>query len=105
MEAFGASEDVIEQQAAAEAEAALLAVHEDNVQTVLAFVALATQWRVSAVGVGNLVYLGLDYAAIPAVLSLLGVARRERAEVFAGLQLMERVALPLRNERKDRGDV
>ena len=47
-----------------------------------------TQWRVGMSGA-----TGLDYAAVPVVMRLVGVKASERAEVFAGLQIMEQTAL------------
>lgn len=73
-------------------------VHADNVEVVEAFAALGTQWRVVA-GFGGAFWQGLDYAAIPATLDLMGVPAERRGEVFAGLRLMEAAALPLRNSR------
>lgn len=101
MEAFGASPDAIDEQCATEAKDALFDVHEDNVDTVLAFSALATQWRVT-VGMSAIVYLGLDYSAItPLFLRSLGIARAQHADVFEGLRVMEVAALPLRNAKRE----
>lgn len=53
------------------------------------FVCLSTQWRMSPTGH----LIGLDYAAIPAVLELLDLPRAERAELFSDLRVMEHAAL------------
>nr|WP_275760839.1 DUF1799 domain-containing protein [Ralstonia pseudosolanacearum] len=63
-------------------------VWPDNAATVAVFAHLGTQWRVGARGP-----LGLDYTAIPVVLELLAVPADERAEVFAGIRIMEHAAL------------
>lgn len=53
--------------------------------------AMATQWR-EVVG-DRIVRRGLDYAALPAVLELMGVARKRRSAVFEGVRIMEQAAL------------
>ncbi|MBH3360442.1 DUF1799 domain-containing protein [Pseudomonas putida] len=52
------------------------------------FEALGTQWRVASGGP-----YGLDYNAIPAAASMLGIRRRELTEVFQDLRIMEHEAL------------
>lgn len=100
MEAFGAAPNIIAEQTTIEARASACHVHRDNVETVVAFCSLSTQWRM-AVGLAS-VYLGLDYAAIPAVLDrLLCVPHEKQQDVFLGLQVMERAALPFLNKRAD----
>jgi hypothetical protein len=59
---------------------------------------MATQWRTSFGG-----YIGLDYAALPAVLDLVGIPRRERAAVFADLRIMEDAALEVIREQSEKG--
>ena len=58
-------------------------VWPENWPSVLAFSALATQWRVGPDGTRY----GLDYGAIPTVFDALGVS--DRADVFDGLRVME----------------
>lgn len=53
------------------------------------FVAMSTQWRMAPMGG----MIGLDYGAIPPVLTLLAVPRRAWADVFADLRVMEAEAL------------
>lgn len=65
----------------------------ENWDTLLLFLALATQWRIG--GMGG--FLGLDYSAVESTLRLMGLWRR-RAELFSGLQVMERAALPVLNK-------
>lgn len=50
------------------------------------FESLSTQWRVGMAGP-----TGLDYAALPAVMDLLGID--DRAAVFDDLRILERAAL------------
>ena len=78
-------------------------IHADNWTLLGVFLALQTQWRV-AVGFGGTVYLGIDYAAIPAVLLMLGIPRTKHAETFAAVRLMESAALNVRNRAKEVGD-
>lgn len=54
------------------------------------FSALQTQWRVGMAGP-----TGLDYAVLPVVMDLQGIAPAERAECFAGVQEMESEALKI----------
>jgi hypothetical protein len=61
-------------------------VYPDNWQTVSIFCDMSTQWRVGANGA-----TGLDYAALPAVMSIRKV--KDRADVFDCLRVMERAAL------------
>jgi hypothetical protein len=63
-------------------------VWPDNAQSVATFMALSTQWRMGARSP-----VGLDYAAIPAVLRLRGIPRAEHAQLFADIQVMESAAL------------
>lgn len=71
-------------------------IHEDNWDTVLLFLDCATQWRV-AIGMGGALWLGLDYAAVAALMQMRGLARARRAALLADLQIMERAALAVLN--------
>lgn len=94
----------IELQVAAEAALNDFDVYAENMATVGCFVALQTQWRVIA-GFGGAVYQGLDYAAVtPLLLRNCGVKRKDEADVFAGLQIMEAAALPVLNAPKEKAD-
>lgn len=73
----------------------------DNWPTLQLFLTLQTQWRVHF-GVNVAVYSGLDHAAAWAAINGL-VPRKERAETYAGLTIMERAALPLLNARNKEG--
>lgn len=61
------------------------------------FCDLATQWRVAA-GF-DLVYLGLDYAAVEAAMRMRGIKRRDRARLFDKLRVMELAARQELNAR------
>ncbi|WP_405126784.1 DUF1799 domain-containing protein [Ralstonia pseudosolanacearum] len=65
-----------------------LGIWPENAITVEVFAHLGTQWRVGARGP-----VGLDYAAIPVVLMLLGVPPHKHADVLAGIRIMEHAAL------------
>ena len=67
---------------------AILEVWPENWAALEVFGAMQTQWRVGMSGP-----TGLDYAALPAVLDLLGIT--ERADCFAGVQIMESEALDI----------
>jgi hypothetical protein len=60
---------------------------------------MATQWQISA-GMGGAVYHGLNYTALPVVEQRLGVKKRQRADTFARVRVMEAVA---RQELNNRG--
>ncbi len=63
-------------------------VYPDNWPVVRLFSDMSTQWRVGMSGL-----VGLDYAALPAVMDLRGVDIADRAELFDGLRIMEEAAL------------
>lgn len=69
-------------------------IDPDNWQTVQAFLACSTQWVYA--GMGGIV--GLNYPGVKAVLDLT-IKPKHRAEIFAGIQLMERAALTILNEK------
>jgi len=64
-----------------------VAVWPENWAAITVFAAMQTQWTVGPSG-----WIGLRYEALPVVLDLLGMAG-ERAELFAGLRVMEREVL------------
>ena len=70
-------------------------VWPDNLKAVNVFIGMDTQWRVGMSGA-----TGLDYAALPVVMRLVGVSPAERAEVFAGVQTMEQAALEFMRNKK-----
>lgn len=63
----------------------------ENWQAWEVFAAMATQWRVS-VGMSGAIHHGLDYAALPVVEQRVGVKKRQRADTFARLRVMESAA-------------
>ncbi|ABE50953.1 DUF1799 domain-containing protein [Methylobacillus flagellatus] len=75
-------------------------VWPEHWETVEVFMATVSQWRVVA-GLGSLTYLGLDYQALPAVLKLMGIKKKNHQRIFWGLQEMERAARPLLNATKE----
>lgn len=72
----------------------------ENLKIVEVFVALGSQWNV-AVGLGGVLYLGLDYTAVRHAMELMGIDRSEWPEIFNGLRVMESAARPVLNN-KDR---
>jgi hypothetical protein len=68
-------------------------VWPDNWLSVVAFERMATQWRVHTGGP-----YGLDYAALPAVLQMVGIKRKQWPEVFDDIRVMESAALAKLNE-------
>lgn len=69
-------------------------IYPDNVQTVSLFIDMLTQWRVGVNGA-----TGFDYKALPVVFKMRGVKKKNREEVFNGLQVMERAALKVMREK------
>lgn len=71
-----------------------IGVWPENWPVIVAFVAVATQWRVVWLGGlegGTLMRTGLDYAGVRAALDMLGL--KATPDLFGGLQVMEKAAL------------
>lgn len=68
-----------------------VAVWPENWTAWEVFSAMATQWQVS-VGMGGAVYHGLNYAVLPVVENRLEVKKRQRADTFARLRVLEGIA-------------
>lgn len=68
-----------------------------NGPAVRAWLAVETQWRVVA-GLGGIVWLGLDYAAVDVVLRRLPIDGAD--QVFADLMIMETEALEVFRESR-----
>lgn len=81
---------------AAPEEEAFEEVAECNWQSLLAFLACDTQWRVG-VGFGAMVWIGLDYSACDVVFRRRGFAD----PLFEDLRVMEEAALPVLNSGDD----
>jgi hypothetical protein len=100
MAAAGAPPDVIERTLARESEAEndLLEIWPEHWNTVTVFLALSTQWKreIPAMS-GTMIWRGMDYAAIEPVIRLMGFWS-ERAEIFGGLQIMEKAAINVLNK-------
>ena len=96
---FGVDPEIGRQWAGDDREPEEFAVWPDNWETSQLFLAMDTQWRVVQGGSGARI-MGIDYAAAWAVINGL-VARKGRPEVFAGLVMMERAALPLLNTKSE----
>ncbi len=58
---------------------------------------MQTQWRSGMAGPS-----GLDYAALPAVFDLHSIRKKRRADVFAGLRVMECETLGIWADRRER---
>ena len=67
-----------------------------NVAALNLYRRLHTQWRVGPGGA-----TGLDYAAIPVVLRLIGVPRQEWSDLFEALQVCESEALAVFSEQSE----
>ena len=70
-------------------------VDPENWQAVMLFCQCATQWKYGAMGG----VMGLDYPGVKTVLDLT-VEKSKRAELFSALQVMERAAMVIMNEKQ-----
>ena len=70
-------------------------VYPDNWPTFLVMEAMGTQWRVGMAG-----RTGLDYSVIPAVMSLIGIPKKTRSQIFRDIRVMEDEALLVMSESK-----
>jgi hypothetical protein len=75
-------------------------VWPENVQAVELFSLVASQWRAVA-GFAGARFLGLDYAAIEAVMRMRNVRTKERGRLFDDLRVMEGAALAELNRKRD----
>lgn len=73
---------------------AIVWIYADAAQAVELFGAMGTQWRM---GFGGPV--GLDYAALPAVMDMHGIQTDDRRPIFDDIRVMERAALEVMHER------
>lgn len=73
-------------------------IWEENMDSAGLFFALATQWRVVS-GRAGLMFLGLDYAAVRALISLeFKPSAKKARRLMRDLMDMEAAALPVLNE-------
>jgi len=101
---MGAPEEYVAQ--LEQADDARFEVWADNWDTVLAFLAVATQWRIAANGGGlepvRHYWIGLDYAGVAAGLAGHGIAGTP--DLWAGLRVMEAAARNALNGIEDADD-
>ncbi|MBP6772716.1 MAG: DUF1799 domain-containing protein [Gemmatimonadaceae bacterium] len=76
-----------------------LAVWPENWRAVEVFVLLASQWRV-VVSAASTHWQGLRYEAVESVMRLACVPRKERADVFRQLRVMEIAARDVLNAKR-----
>lgn len=62
------------------------------------FLRCGTRWQL-AMGMGSAAYTGLDYAGVEALMNGHGIKRKHRPELWDALQVMEAVALEIKNKR------
>jgi hypothetical protein len=67
----------------------------ENLHSVNAFIAMATQWRVGMAGA-----TGFDYGVLPSVFRLLGIPHKEWADTFECLRVMESEAMNVMQEAR-----
>lgn len=71
-------------------------VYPDNWTAFRVMEAMGTQWRTGMAGA-----TGLDYGAVPAVMSLIGVSKKNRDQVFHDIRVMEAEALAVMSEARE----
>lgn len=76
----------------------ILRVHPENWKAFEIFDACHTQWRL-VVGMGGVVYQGLDYSSVTAVIQAFSV--KDHRKIFNQIRALEAGALSVLNERKD----
>lgn len=64
------------------------------------FMALGTQWKSTAAGMGASMRTGLDYSALEPVVRSLGIVYPLEPQVFSDLRLMEAEALSVWSKRR-----
>lgn len=75
-------------------------VWEVNWEILRVFLSAQTQWRKEYAGMsGHPVWHGLRYGEIETLIRLMGL-QSKALEIFEGVQLMERTALPILNKPK-----
>jgi hypothetical protein len=72
-------------------------VADCNWDSLMAFLACDTQWRVSGVGMAGLVWIGLDYTACDIVFR----RRSFPDDLWDDVRIMEEAALPILNSGDD----
>lgn len=87
-----------EEKMKAHATVANFEVWQENWDSFSLFVGAETQWTVG-VGMAGVLWVGLDYDRLETVMRLRGIPRRERSRLFADVQIMERAALPVLNDK------
>lgn len=63
-------------------------VWPDNIRAVNVFIAMSTQWRTGMNGA-----TGMDYSALPEVMRMTSIPRRDWSEIFESIRVMEDAAL------------
>lgn len=81
----------------AENEATEFDIWPENQQTVTVFTRACTQWNSLIAPSGAVLVRGLNYAALPALLTACNIPAPLHSDVLTGVQVMEMAALPLLN--------
>ena len=77
-----------------------LEIYPENEQVWALWRAVAGQWRVVSAGMTGLVWMGIDYLQLEFVMRMHRIPPDEQPAAFDLIQLMEREAVPLLNDRK-----
>ncbi|WP_293006869.1 DUF1799 domain-containing protein [Nitrosomonas sp.] len=71
-------------------------VWEENWESVTLFLAMNTQWIISA----DVGYVGINYVALESSMKMSGTKKKKRAVIFDDVRLMESIALEVLRDRK-----
>lgn len=98
MVAMGAPSEVIEQARGSAQQSRDLEIFEDNVPAVAVFQRMHTQWRTR--GMDGAI-MGMDYAPLPFVMRMCGIAANQRQAVFEDIVIMEIETLKVIREKQE----
>jgi len=102
MAAFGLASEIEGVPVQAEDDIERFEVWPENAQIVEVFMALHSQWDIVA-NEGRLIRTGINYSRLETVLKLKrGIKRKDWADIFDGIRVMELEALTVMAEKRSR---
>ncbi|MBY0474219.1 MAG: DUF1799 domain-containing protein [Nitrosomonas sp.] len=72
-------------------------VWEENWESVMLFLAMGTQWTVSATGHA----IGINYVSLESAMKLANIKKKKRASLFIDVRIMESAALDVYREKQN----
>lgn len=76
-------------------------VFEDNWQSFIFFAGLKTQWQVTAIPMGGILYMGIPSPSIESEMNIKRIPNKQRLELLYDIRVMEESALAVLNKTKD----